>query len=458
MREGPQAGAGQVHDQPSGRSAEGVERWRFSRASVRLTLANAAFSAITLISGPILARALGPGGRGDLAAILVPLAWTPAVAVLGQDIFATREAARGRAVGTLLLSVGALLFAIGLLVALLGIPLSSLLAQDRDVVRTYLLIGFATMPVVLLCMLLIGVSTGLERWRLVIVARLVPICVTLVGLVALFVAGSLTVGSAAAVYISVSVGAILLVSPVLRHRRFRFDASVVREGIPFGAKAWAGHVADLANARLDQLLMITLVAPRELGLYVVAANVGSFAWVITGGISPPLLARISAGEVELAPRALRTVLAVLAVLTVVVAGATPWLLDLLFGSDFADAAEPAWILLAAGLPFAGAEILKQTLNGIGRPGLPAIGQAAALLVTVPGLLVLLPMIGIVGAALVSLVAYTVNFVILLIATIKICRMKLSELLVPNRDDLAWLLEFVRSRIRFREPAGRADPK
>ena len=108
-----------------GASAEGVRRWRFSQATINLTVANAAFGALSLITGPVLARALGASGRGDLAAILVPLWTATAVAVFGQDVFATREAARGRPVGKLVVSLGALLVAIGVVVALVGIPIST---------------------------------------------------------------------------------------------------------------------------------------------------------------------------------------------------------------------------------------------------------------------------------------------------------------------------------------------
>ena len=182
-------------------------------------------------------------------------------------------------------------------------------------------------------------------------------------------------------------------------------------------------MADFANARLDQLLMITLVAPRELGLYVVAANIGSFAWIdhrrhLAAAAGAHLREARSGWRRGLCGRSSRC----LALLTLVVAALTPLVLEVLFGPEFTDAAEPAWVLLAAGLPFAGGEILKQTLNGVGRPGLTAIGQAAALAVTVPGLLLLIPEMGIVGAALVSLVAYTVNFLILLVSTMRTCDM------------------------------------
>jgi O-antigen/teichoic acid export membrane protein len=449
MRREPAGEAPLAHEADPGASAGGAERWRFSRASINLTFAGIAFTALGFVSGPLLARALEPAGRGDLAAILVPLFFAREIGSFGLDVFAAREAARRTPVGTLALSLGAVLIGIGVLVFLIGIPLSSVLADDRSTVHTFLLVAFATLPIVLLGILLVGISTGIERWPPVIAARIVPGVLGVLALVVLFVTDMLTVASAATVYIVIGLMTLLITVPVLRGRLLRFDPAVIKKGLPFGARAVAGTTADLANARLDQLLMITLVSPHQLGLYAVAANISGVGNVISGGISPPLLARISAGEVDLAPRALRTVLSLLAILSLLFALAMPVLLTLLFGSDFADAAPPAWILLAAGLPLAGAEILTGTLQGVGHPGLPSIGQGVALAITVVGLLVLLPSMGIIGAAVVSFAAYSVNFLILLVATARTCEMKISELLIPTGADVVWLRDFVRSRIRNR---------
>ncbi len=198
----------------------------------------------------------------------------------------------------------------------MGDPASSLLAEDRAVVHTFLLVGFAIVPLTLLGMLLVGICSGLERWNLVIAARVVPVSIGVMALVVLL-RRRLPDGR-------IGGGRLLLrgvhrrscvTSPVLRHRRFRFEPAMVKEGIPFAAKAWAGDTADFVNARFDQLLMITFVSASDLGLYVVATNVGGFDLFISGGMSWPLLARVSAGEVELAPRALRTALFVILLLT-----------------------------------------------------------------------------------------------------------------------------------------------
>src|SRR5262249_9757375 len=157
----------------------------------------------------------------------------------------------------------------------------------------------------------------------------------------------------------------------------------------------------IANARLDQLLMIPLVAPRELGLYVVATTIGGVPTLATAALAPPLMARISAGHIDLLPRAVRITLAVSALLGLALAITSPGRLPLLFGPQFRDAVPMAIVLVAAGVPQAGAGILGAGLQADGVPAIPSVGEAIALVITVVGLLLLLGPLGGLGAAIVS---------------------------------------------------------
>jgi O-antigen/teichoic acid export membrane protein len=57
------------------------------RVAASITVLNLTISAMAVISGPLQARALGPGGRGELAAILVPLFVAPILADIGLSTF-----------------------------------------------------------------------------------------------------------------------------------------------------------------------------------------------------------------------------------------------------------------------------------------------------------------------------------------------------------------------------------
>src|SRR5262249_20008191 len=148
--------------------------------------------------GPLLARSLGAHGRGDLAAITVPLALTPYVLNFGLAAYAAREAARGRPIRIVIGSLGVPLLIIGFLAGLAGIPAASALAEGRETVRILLLIGFALMPLSLIGTVLVSCLGGLERWRELVVSRWLAFAPYFVLVVGLSAVGRLSVAAAGA--------------------------------------------------------------------------------------------------------------------------------------------------------------------------------------------------------------------------------------------------------------------
>lgn len=184
----------------------------------------------------------------------------------------------------------------------------------------------------------------------------------------------------------------------------------------YGAKTQVASLAAQTNLRLDQALMAILVAPADLGFYVVAVATSSIVSPIYSGLNVVLApAVIGAPEPRSgALRAMRT----LALGVVLGGGAAlalsilaPWLLPALFGSRFQGAIGMARILLLASV-LQGANLLLSTaLRGMNRPGAPAVAEGAGAVLTIGLLVALLPVLGGTGAAIASLVSYTVVAVI-----------------------------------------------
>jgi O-antigen/teichoic acid export membrane protein len=428
-------------------SGDRSRRRRLARVTASMTSVNAVIMVAALVTGPLLARALGPAGRGDLAAILVPFSLAPLILHLGLGVHGAREAARGKDLDTLLGSLCAAALVVGVLGALAGVPLAAVLADGRGAVHDYLVVAFGLVGTVL-----VSLNSGLERWGVVIASRLIPPVSAVAAMTVLYFAGALTVQSAAIVSFVGGVASTLVLLGVLRGRRFRFDPSVIRSGLPFGMKAWVGSLANLTNARLDQLLMIPLVSARQLGLYAVAVSLAGFSGALTAGLGPPLFTRVASGESELAARALRVTLALVGATTAIVGAATPFLIDFLFGSSFSDAVLMAWILLVAGVPLAGASVMAVALTAAGRAGTPAVAETVALVATVGGLLLLLRPLGGVGAAMVSLAAYSINFALQLRAARREFGCPLSTFLVIGCADITWARDLVTSTLAARRVA------
>jgi O-antigen/teichoic acid export membrane protein len=422
-----------------------ARRTRLSRVVASLTATNVAVAALGLVTGPILARSLGASGRGALAAILVPLNLAPWIFGLGLPIYAGKVAAQRRSLSVLVGSVGGMAIALGLVGAALAYPMARALAGDHHTVYVWLLVAFLILPLGVLSVVLQSIAVGLERWRIVVAARIGPPLLTLFGLLILLALGWLSVASAAAVTIGAGVIAASPLLPILRDAgRPRFRPTVAWEGLRFGAKAWLAQLANLLNYRLDQLLMIPLVEARQLGLYAVAVTLSGFGTALTSAVAYALVPAVARGDRLVPARALRITLSLIAAASVVVAVASPWLLPAVFGREFSDATTMTLILLLAGLPAAGIAVLTPSLSNAERPGVTAIGEAIALTITVPGLLVVLPSWGGNGAAAISLAAYTANFLFLLGVSARHFNTQVHDFVIPKREDVSFFTVLIRA--------------
>ncbi|MBV9818424.1 MAG: oligosaccharide flippase family protein [Solirubrobacterales bacterium] len=448
------------------REAEGgtAKPPRLASVISKLTAANFALVAAGIVTAPLQARALGPTGRGELAAITAPLSLAPIMLTLGLSMYTFRAVATGRRPGTVVGTIGAVYLFLGAVAIGIGPLVGHLVGGSHHVVSRWVFIGFAILPLAFVNQVITDTCVGENRWGPVIAYRLCSPIVLIVGVVVLFLIGHLTVASAAILSIGGGTLPIVFLVPFARrYRPLRFDRQVVREGVPFGLRAWAAGIGQLVNVRFDQLLMTRLVNPAELGLYAIAVTasgvlVNPFATALTSGTMP----RFATGSTDLIEKVVRTVLLGVLVVSIGVAVASPVVVPLVFGSSFKGAVPMIWILLGAGIPLTASAVLSSAVTSTGHPGWAALAEIAAICITIPGLILLLPSMGGEGAALVSLVAYSTSFSVLAFASRRKLGVSLRGLLVLRPSDGRLLVEQLGrvfgpklAKLRRRLPGGRS---
>lgn len=90
----------------------------------------------------------------------------------------------------------------------------------------------------------------------------------------------------------------------------------------------------------------------------------------------------------------------------------PWAMSAVFGAAYRSGTLPARILLIGGAVLGLNYVISNALRASGRPGAPAIAEAAGVVVTVSVLHFALHHWGILGAAVVSVLSYSVTSVVL----------------------------------------------
>lgn len=445
-------------EQPEAIAVSAPARASLVTIITRLTRVNLAFIGLSLLTGPLLARGLGPTGRGELAAVVVPLSLAPFVLGVGLPVFAVRAAARQVPLGLLIGSLGLVTLAVGGVVAVLSQPISTLLAgHQSEKVREFIQVALILSPVTIFGGVLSAVANGLERYRLFSVVRLATPLLVFLGTLVAFALGALTFRVAAIiVVVSNTVPLLLLVTLLRRAAPIRFAGGLAKNALSFGFPAWLGGLANLSNLRLDQLMMIPFVSARQLGFYAVSVNVTALSTALSGAANVGITPRVAAGDHAIISQATRLTVLTVAAITLSAALIMPIVLPLIFGSGFADAVPIALVLLLAAIPQQLVVVLGAAMSAAGRPGGPAQAEFLGLLVTAPGLLVLLPLLGAMGAALVSLAAYSVTCVRLLVLCSKRFGYPISQLVRPGRDDADWLARRVADHFSRAAVAGRAS--
>lgn len=407
----------------------------FGGAVARLSGASGLLVLMSIVTGPVLARALGPEGRGELSAILAIFAFAPLVLDFGLGDFVARE----RAVGTRPAAVTtAMLLAMGFSVIgiALAIPVAELVGQGRPVVEQFVRIGLLASPLLVLGWMLIALARGAQRWPIIYRWRIINALGGGILIIGLALFGLLTVESAVIATMGASLAGLAGALPVLSGiGRLRFNRAFVRPALKFGARSWIIMLSAASNFRLDQVVMAAVVPSEELGHYAVAVSVTGIAFVFVGSVNTALLPRVAQEGANVVPYIARMSVLALSVFLGAMALSAPVLVPLIFGEDFREAVVLLEILALGMLFFGLSAVLSGALQGHGRPQAVARPQVLGLAITLVGLAVVLGPLGALGAALVSVVAYAVVLIGVLRASVREFEVPLRSLVVPRWEDV-----------------------
>jgi stage V sporulation protein B len=227
--------------------------------------------------------------------------------------------------------------------------------------------------------------------------------------------------------------------------RARWDRRFIGEALSFGIRGQVGNVLQYLGVRLDLLLVPAILNLQLAGVYYVAVRVsdlvGQLATSTASFVFPHVAGQADVRDTELTARVTRMTLLVTTAAAVVVAILADSLLRFAFGPVYADGTPALLVLLAAVVPLSLGRLLAADLKGRGRPGLVSVSGVVAVVATVVLDLVLIPAWGIVGAAVASLIAYSMSATTLLVAYRAVTGGRLARL-VPGLADASDLRSLV----------------
>lgn len=403
---------------------------------------NLTLMVIAVLTSSLSARLLGPGGRGELAQIQLWAAFLNGMGHLAiPDALIYYVSRTPHKIGTWITSAWAQMFPLSIFwIVLAYILLPVLLTNQPAHIVYYAQLSTLILPLtfftdVARCFI------GLKRFDYVAIYKIHR---PLAYLALLLFLGA--TGTATPVNVAVGFVLIVMISPLitvfsLYKSKIHLappEFGAVRQLFSYGARATLGAVPDQLNTRLDQMLVAVWLDEKELGLYVISVSWSLFVsslFYALGTVIFPYVAGADDRQKEIFGSLLRVSVVMVLALVAIMFILTPLIFPLLFGAAFNEAVPVALILVIASGFYNLKLVLSDALRGLGRPETIAYAELTSLIMTVVLLTVLLPVLGIYGAALTSIIAYVLSLALLLYFATRYTGYSLSQMLILKRTDV-----------------------
>ncbi len=228
--------------------------------------------------------------------------------------------------------------------------------------------------------------------------------------------------------------------------RPRLDRSLARRVLGYGIVLQPASLAGFFSYRADVFLMSALLRdPSAVGVYGLAVNVAELCFYIADAISTVLFPRIAASD-RLQANAMVPAISRIAV-TLTGIGALGLAVITLIGiplvmPTYVRSMLPALILLPGVVALSASKVLSGYLSGIGRPGPISAVATGTLILNIAVNLALIPILGPVGAAIASLVSYSVNGGLMVMIGARQAGVGILAMTLPRQADLARLRQIV----------------
>ena len=438
----------------------------FRRAVVLVTVSSFLVPAAGVLTQPILARALGAGGRGELAAALAPCMLALAAATLGLPEALTFYLAKHpRLTRPALLWATLVASGLGLLCLLAAYLAVPFLSSGNPSLGRLILLSMALTIPALVVGVFRGAAYGRQMWGSVAAERLVNTVLRVLALVLLWVLGDLTVFTAVLVScLSPTVAGLvyigLLRRPSVDDAEQLINGSALRLLLSYGSRVWFGSVASMLLARTAQLLMAPLSSVEDLGLFSVASTISDLPLIVALAIAGALhgVNSKSNDPDQVTTTARVTTLVGLAGCAVLGATVPLWIKPL-FGEEFGAATIPTLMLLLSAVICIPGLMAATGVAAWGRPGLRSMGLGVTLVTNLVVLVILVPEFGVIGGCVTSIVSNVVMTTFMVVAASRVMDQPVSSFLRPRASDVALALREARhlvSKAVSRLPMSRAD--
>jgi len=404
---------------------------------------------IAFLIGLMLARLLGPSGKGDFYLLTLLPATLTVLIQLGLPQAFGYFAARGQTVGINRKSI-VLTVALGfpaLLATIILIPvLRSTILGFLDPYE--IVLGVSVLPLLLMATFTTGTLLGRQavRWyaSVNIGLTIASLCIylTLVGIMGLGLVGALWAAVLVACIgpVGYLIGAVRATRWIAKPQRVTY-----RELFRYGLPLYPGNLTQYFSARVDVYLLAWLVPDpaASLGYYSMAVTMAQTVFFFPTAVSTMFFPYVVEASREDSGRNVamvsRVTLIVTAGFALALAPAVTVMIHVILPA-FDDALPAFYVLLPGIISLSLVKVLSSYLAGLALTGWLSSVNVASLGLNLVANLILIPPLGIVGAALASLISYSASALALSVRASHLSQSSVSDFWIPHFSDVRFAFE------------------
>ena len=418
---------------------------------------------VGIFNGILLARLLGPAAKGDYYLLILVPSTVMVLTQLGLPQAFGFFAARGQTLGmvpkSLLLT--ALLSSVAFFAVLALLPILRE-AFFHGIGLGQVLFAFLALPLALNATFTTGIVMGRRAVRWYAAINIALPVVTAALLVAILGGLGPSVNGAIGVYLIASLiqsAAFLVGARRVNAANARAEHVSYRELLRYGLPLYPGSLTSFFSYRIDAYLIAWLIPdPSEpLGYYSMAVGLAELVFFFPNAVSVLFFPHVAGSpreesdrQVAMVSRVTLLLTGAVALLLIPAAVIMIWILLPAFGPSI----PPFLVLLPGVVALSAAKVVGGYITGIGRPGVNSNISVGAFVVNIVANLILIPRIGITGAAAASLVSYSLTGLLITAMAARYTRTPLAGFWIPRPSDVRFtvatsldLLRRVRNRSR-----------
>ncbi|HDL64964.1 MAG TPA: hypothetical protein ENH12_06200, partial [Proteobacteria bacterium] len=224
------------------------------------------------------------------------------------------------------------------------------------------------------------------------------------------------------------------------------NISQLKEMLHYGARYYVAKISNMANVQVGTLILALFATREEIAFFAVAIRVTIQVMIVPDTLTLVLIprsARDREGKKELVARSARLTGLVCGAALILLVIFTRPLVVILFSPAFAPAIPLIRIISIGVLIRSASKVIVPYLIGTDHPGIASISVGVGMLVNLGMLLLLLPLIGLSGAAVAVTAGYLAGAVVILFWFSRLSGLGVGEIMIPRRSDIFYMISLLK---------------